>query len=80
MGELPAWHRRWCLQRGVRPAAGEMKALLVGLTMNASGHPYSVADLEADVRYVMSQFDSNSDGSISRSEFHSALLRCGRRR
>lgn len=57
--------------------AGELKALLVGLTMTAAGDAVPLTDLEADVRYLMSQFDSNQNGEICRSEFHGALLRCG---
>lgn len=51
--------------------------MLLGLTLNAAGKALNVQDLDADVKYLMSQFDSDRNGTISRSEFHSALLRCG---
>ncbi len=38
-----------------------------------------VHNLDADVRYLMGEFDSDKDGSVSRTEFHAALLRFARR-
>ena len=55
--------------------AGELRALLLGLAINVAGT--HVHDLDADVNYLMGEFDSDKDGSVSRSEFHAALLRCG---
>ena len=58
-------------------SAGELRALLVGLTMDKAGVAMPVKELEDDINYLMSQFDSNRNGEISRNEFHSALLQCG---
>lgn len=55
--------------------AVELKGLLVGLSMNAAGKEIPVPELDADVRYLLSHFDSNTNGEICRSEFHSALMR-----
>ena len=83
------WHRRLgdplvsvrltnlspCNSSTVRLAlrAGELRALLLGLAINVAGS--HVHDLDADVHYLMGEFDSDKDGSVSRSEFHAALLR-----
>lgn len=37
------------------------------------------ADIDTEVSMLMSEFDSNNDGSVSREEFRSALERCVRK-
>lgn len=35
-----------------------------------------LADIDTEVGMLMSEFDSNNDGSVSREEFRSSLERC----
>jgi hypothetical protein len=57
--------------------AGELRALLMGLSLG--GLPKTAgenADIDSEVGMLMSEFDSNQDGSVSREEFRSSLERC----
>ncbi len=55
--------------------AGELKALLMGLSLGGlpGGDPKN--GIDAEVSLLMSEFDSNNDGSVSREEFRSSLER-----
>lgn len=58
-------------------AAGELRALLMGLSLG--GLPKTAgenADIDSEVGMLMTEFDSNQDGSVSREEFKSSLERC----
>lgn len=55
---------------------GELRALLMGLSLG--GLPKTAgqnADIDTEVSMLMTEFDSNNDGSVSREEFRSALER-----
>lgn len=57
--------------------AGELRALLMGLSLG--GLPKTAgenADIDSEVGMLMTEFDSNQDGSVSREEFKSSLERC----
>ena len=61
----------------MRNAAGELRALLMGLSLG--GLPKTAgenADIDSEVGMLMTEFDSNQDGSVSREEFRSSLERC----
>jgi Ca2+/Na+ antiporter len=55
---------------------GELRALLMGLSLG--GLPKTAgqnADIDSEVGMLMTEFDSNQDGSVSREEFKSSLER-----